>query len=75
MIIFEFIQWGAILYMGFILYQCYKTLKSMLNVQQAAREQFEVEVRKIYKILNELDEQSTTRNNKTIWGIIEGLSN
>ena len=38
----------------------------MLNVQQAAREQFEVEVRKIYKILNELDEQSTTRNNKTI---------
>ena len=75
MVIFEFIQWGAILYMGFILYQCYKTLKSMLNVQQAAREQFEVEVRKIYKILNELDEQSTTRNNKTIWGIIEGLSN
>jgi hypothetical protein len=66
MIIFEFIQWGAILYMGFILYQCYKTLKSMLRVQQAAREQFEVEVRKIYKILNEIDEQSTTRNNKTI---------
>ena len=75
MIIFEFIQWGAILYMGFILYQCYKTLKSMLNVQQVAREQFEVEVRKIYKILNEIDEQSTTRNNKTIWGVIEGLSN
>ena len=59
MIIFEFIQWGAILYMGFILYQCYKTLKSILYLT-------DVEMRKVYKILNDIDEQSTTRNNKTI---------
>ena len=66
MIILEFIQWGIILYMGWILYQCYKTLKAMLNVQTTSRKQFEVEMRKIYKILNDIDEQSTTRNNKTI---------
>ena len=54
--------------MGFILYQCYKTLKSILYLT-------DVEMRKVYKILNELDEQNTTRNNKTIWGIIEGLIN
>lgn len=34
----------------------------MLEVQRASRKQFEVEVRKIYKILNDIDEQSTTRN-------------
>ena len=34
----------------------------MLNLQSKSREQFEVEVRKIYKILNDIDEQSTTRN-------------
>jgi len=62
MVILEFIQWGALIYMGWVLYQCYKTLKAMLNLQSKSREQFEVEVRKIYKILNDIDEQSTTRN-------------
>lgn len=62
MIILEFIQWGALIYIGWVLYQCYKTLKAMLEVQRASRKQFEIEVRKIYKILNDIDEQSTTRN-------------
>lgn len=56
MIILEFTQWGVIAYIGFVLYQCYKTLKSMLGIQQASRKQFEVEMRKVYKILNELSE-------------------
>ena len=54
MMVLEFTQWGVIAYMGFVLYQCYKTLKSMLELQRASRKQFEVETRKIYKILNEL---------------------
>ena len=62
MIILEFIQWGALIYIGWVLYQCYKTLKAMLEVQRASRKQFEIEVMKIYKILNDIDEQSTTRN-------------
>ena len=66
MIILEFTQWGVIAYMGWVLYQCYKTLKAMLEFQRASIKQFEIEVRKIYKILNDIDEQSTTRNNKTI---------
>lgn len=56
MIILEFAQWGVIAYMGFVLYKCYKTLKSMLDIQRASRKQFEVEMRKVYKILNELSE-------------------
>ena len=52
MIILEFTQWGVIAYMGWVLYQCYKTLKAMLEFQRASIKQFEIEVRKIYKILN-----------------------
>ena len=57
MIILEIIQWFLILFVGWILYQCYKTLKVILNVQKISRKQFEVEIRKIYDILNELDEK------------------
>jgi hypothetical protein len=57
MIIFEILQWFLILFMGLILYQCYKTLKAILNVQKISRKQFEVEIRKIYDILNGLEEE------------------
>ena len=57
MIILEIIQWFLILFGGIILYQYYKTLKAILNVQKISRKQFEVEIRKIYDILNELDEK------------------
>ena len=52
MIILELIQWIAIGFIGFTLYQCYKTLKSLLRVQNNMGEQMEREIRKIYEILN-----------------------
>ncbi len=57
MIIFELIQWVAIGFIGLTLYQCYKTLKALLQVQKSMGKQVEIEIKKIYEILNELDEK------------------
>ena len=53
MIIFELIQWIAIGFIGFTLYQCYKTLKIMLETQNTLSKSFEKEIRRIYEILNQ----------------------
>ena len=53
MVILEFIQWIVIGFIGFTLYQCYKTLKIMLNTQNTLSKSFEKEIRRIYEILNQ----------------------
>ena len=53
MIILELIQWIAIGFIGFTLYQCYKTLKILLQVQNNMGKQMEKEIRRIYEILNQ----------------------
>ena len=55
MVILEIAQWGLLLYLAWILYQCYKTLKSMGELESAVRKHFQDEFKSIYKILNKIE--------------------
>ena len=54
MVILEIAQWSLLLYLAWILYQCYKTLKSMVELESAVRKHFQDEFKSIYEILNEI---------------------
>ena len=55
MVIFEIIQWSLLLYLAWTLYQCYKTLKSMVELESAVRKHFQDEFKSIYEILNKIE--------------------
>ena len=54
MVILEIAQWGLLLYLAWILYQCYKTLKSMVELESTVRKHFQDEFKSIYEILNKI---------------------
>ena len=55
MVILEIAQWGLLLYLAWILYLCYKTLKSMVELESTVRKHFQDEFKSIYKILNKIE--------------------
>ena len=57
MVILEIAQWGLLLYLAWVLYQCYKTLKSMVELESAVRKHFQDEFKSIYKILNKIENE------------------
>ena len=60
MVILEIAQWGLLLYLAWILYQCYKTLKSMVELESAVRKHFQDEFKSIYEILNKIENDQIT---------------
>ena len=60
MVILEIAQWGLLLYFAWILYQCYKTLKSMVELESTVRKHFQDEFKSIYKILNKIENDQIT---------------
>ena len=60
MVILEIAQWGLLLYLAWILYQCYKTLKSMVELESTVRKHFQDEFKSIYKILNKIENDQIT---------------
>lgn len=57
MIILEILQWGVLLYGVLMLYQCYKVIKSLIEVKKKMTTMTEEEFRKVYKHLNELSDK------------------
>ncbi len=57
MIILEILQWGVLLYGTLMLYQCYKVIKSLIEVKKKMTTMTEEEFRKVYKHLNELSDK------------------
>ena len=60
MVILEIAQWGLLLYLAWILYQCYKTSKSMVELESTVRKHFQDEFKSIYKILNKIENDQIT---------------
>ena len=60
MLILEIAHCGLLLYLAWILYQCYKTLKSIVELESAVRKHFQDEFKSIYKILNKIENDQIT---------------